>query len=80
MVERHACFTTSESFSQRYSHNRKADYVANFSVITLIGTMFIVLSLSEIASIYPTAGGTINLLSFTYPNDDPMLTKVDYIQ
>ncbi|OQE38274.1 hypothetical protein PENCOP_c008G07654 [Penicillium coprophilum] len=26
-------------------------------VITLIGTMFIVLSLSEIASIYPTAGG-----------------------
>ncbi|KGO66890.1 hypothetical protein PEX1_078040 [Penicillium expansum] len=26
-------------------------------IITLIGTMFIVLSLSEIASIYPTAGG-----------------------
>jgi amino acid transporter len=28
-----------------------------FSIIALIGTMLIVLSLGEIASIYPTAGG-----------------------
>ena len=33
------------------------DWLFEPSIIALVGTIFVVLSLSEIASMYPTAGG-----------------------
>ena len=52
-----ACFIISELEHWHCNPHLHSILTLIVSVITLIGTIFVVLSLGEIASIYPTAGG-----------------------